>query len=210
MKLTKYQHACFVVEKDSVSIVVDPGSFTHDFIMPKHVAAVFVTHNHPDHCDNQLVISILRQHPKAVLLAHESITHDFPNEHTQSVQNGETVEAGGITLQFVGGAHEPIDTSIPTPPNLGVIIDNQLYYPGDSFLVPIEPIKQLALPVSAPWLKISESLNLLRAIKPQFAFPTHDAILSTEGQTLIDTMISNTAQQHGIQYERINDKTVEL
>lgn len=210
MKLTKYQHACFVVEKDGLSVVVDPGAFTHDFIMPKHVAAVFITHNHPDHCDPQLVVSILREHPNAVLLAHESILGEFSNEHTQSVSSGETVETDGFTLQFTGGSHESIDTSLPTPPNLGVIIDDQLYYPGDSFFIPPHQIKQLALPVSAPWLKTSESLNFLRAIKPQFIFPTHDAILSTEGHSLVDRITSNVAEQLGARYERINNKTIEF
>ena len=210
MKLTKYQHACFVAEKDSVSIIVDPGSFTHDFIMPKHVSAIFVTHNHPDHCDKQRIVTILREHPKAVLLGDESIIREFPNEHTQAVTVGETIDAGGITLQFVGGVHEPIDVSMPTPPNLGIIIDSELYYPGDSFFIPAQQVKALALPISAPWMKISESLEFLRTIKPLFAFPTHDAILSPEGQTLIDTMVKNSAEKYGIRYERINEQTVEL
>jgi len=210
MKLTKFQHACFVVEKDGVSVVIDPGTYTHDFIMPKHVAAIFVTHSHPDHLHNQLIVSILRQHPKAVLLAHESIVHDFQNEHTQAIAVGETVDAGGITLQFVGGTHEPIDVSITPPANIGVIIENSLYYPGDSFYIPNQPIKQLALPVSAPWLTIGALLNFMRALQPSFVFPTHDAILSSEGQALIDGMASSVANAAGIQYKRINGKTVEL
>ncbi len=210
MKLTKFQHACFVVEKDGVSIIVDPGSFTHDFIIPKNVAAVFITHNHPDHLDSQLVISILREHPKAVLLAHESILTDFTNEHTQAVNAGETVEANGISLQFVGGTHEPIDSAITPPANLGVIIENHLYYPGDSFYLPNQPIKELLLPVSAPWLTMSQSMNFIRALQPSVAFPTHDAILSTEGQALIDGMVTRITSELPTNYQRINGKTIEL
>ncbi|MFZ1301210.1 MAG: MBL fold metallo-hydrolase [Candidatus Microsaccharimonas sp.] len=210
MKLTKFQHACFVVEKAGTSVIVDPGEFTHDFIMPKHVAAIFVTHNHPDHCDNQLIISILRQHPKAVLLAHETSLQDFKSESTQAVSVGETVDAGGITLQFVGGAHEPIDPSIEPPVNLGVIIDDHLYYPGDSFHIPEKPIKELALPISAPWLSFNRSVDMVRSIKPTLAFPTHDAILSNEGQSLIDGMVTHVIDGLGVDYQRINGKTVEL
>jgi len=210
MKLTKFQHACFVVEKDSASIVVDPGNFTHDFIMPKHVTAVFVTHNHPDHVNNQLIITILREHPKAVLLAHESILSDFKTERTQAVSVGETVDAGGITLQFVGGSHAEIDSAIPTPVNLGVIIDGHLYYPGDSFYAPEQPIKELALPISAPWLTIGRALDLVRTLKPTFVFPTHDAILSEEGQSLTDGMVTRITNELGINYQRINEKTIEL
>lgn len=210
MKLTKFQHACFVVEKDGKSIVVDPGNLTHDFIMPKHVAAVFITHNHPDHLDNQLVITILRTHPKAVLLAHESIVNDFKNEHTQAVSVGEIVDAGGITLQFVGGDHEPIDSTIKTPVNIGVIIDSHLYYPGDSCFAPLQPIIELLLPISAPWLTISNAINLVRKLKPTHAFPTHDAILSVEGQALLDKIVTGITSPLNTSYQRINGKTVQL
>jgi len=210
MKLTKFQHACFVIEKDGASIVVDPGAFTHDFIMPKHVAAVFVTHNHPDHLNNQLIVTILREHPKAVLLAHESIVHDFQAEHTQAVTVGETVSVGDITLQFVGGVHEQIYPTLPVPVNIGVIIENQLYYPGDSFYLPQQPIEALALPVSAPWLKLSESIDFVKALKPIFIFPTHDAILSEEGKAMVDRMITGFTDSIGAQYKRIDDETIEL
>lgn len=210
MKLTKYQHACFVAEKNGVSIVVDPGAYTHDFIMPKHVAAVFVSHNHPDHLNNQLIVTILRAHPKAVLLGDESVTAGFQNEHTQTVSSGETIDADGIQLKFVGGIHEAIDASMPTPPNLGVIVDNSLYYPGDSFYAPEEKIEILALPVSAPWLTFQKSADLARALKPRYVFPTHDAILSAEGQQLVDTMTTNALKDLEITYQRINGKTIEL
>lgn len=210
MKLTKFQHACFVVEKDGMSVVVDPGNLTHDFIMPKRVAAVFITHGHGDHVNNQLVITILRQHPKAILLAHESILTDFNNEHTQAVTVGETVEAGGISLQFVGGIHEPIDVTITPPVNIGVIIENRLYYPGDSYFAPEQPIEELLVPISAPWLTIARSMDLVRTIKPTHAFPTHDAILSPEGQALTDAMIVYITAELNVSYQRINGKTVEL
>ena len=210
MKLSKYQHACFVVEKDGASIVVDPGSMTHDFIMPKHVAAVYITHSHVDHLDVQKVITILREHPKAVLLADASILSDFSSEHTQAIVSGETVDAGGIKLHFVGGNHEPIDSSMPTPVNIGVIIEDTLYYPGDSYFVPEQPIRHLLLPISAPWLTIGNALDMVRATKPERVFPTHDALLSSDGLKLIDGMVSQVASTLGTSYQRINEQTIEL
>jgi len=210
MKLTKFQHACFVVEKDGSSVVVDPGNLTHDFIMPKHVAAVFITHNHGDHLDNQLVITILRANPKTILLAHESILADYKNENTQAVTVGETVDAGGISLKFVGGTHEAIDIAIPTPPNIGVIIENRLYYPGDSYFAPEQTITELLLPISAPWLTIGKAMDLVRILKPANTFPTHDAILSTEGQALVDGMATKITASLNTSYQRINGKTVQL
>jgi len=210
MKLTKFGHACFVVEKNKASIIVDPGNMTHDFIMPKHVTAIFVTHGHPDHIDNQLVISILREHPDALLLAHESVLVDYQNERHQAVSVGETVDAGGIVLKFVGGTHEPIDSSITPPANLGVIIDEHLYYPGDSYFAPEQPVKELLLPISAPWLTIGNAMNLVRTLKPTYIFPTHDHILSDDGKNLIDGMVKHITSGMDLTYQRINGEVIEL
>lgn len=211
MKLTKYQHACFVVEKDGTSVIVDPGNFTHDFIMPSKVSAIVVTHEHPDHFDETLIGRILAAHPQATIIAHESITGRFTNNTTIAARIGEPYTVGPFSLRFFGGTHASIAESIQVPPNLGVLIDDRLYYPGDSFVVPINiTIRELALPASAPWLKISEAIHFLGQVRPQFVFPTHDAILSNEGKLLVDRMLGAAADGQNSQYKRLDGVSVEL
>lgn len=213
MKLTKFLHACFVVEKDDTVLIVDPGAYTHDFIIPKHVSGIVITHDHPDHLDTKLIESILLAHPKATIIGHESITARYSNFSTLSVQPGETYIHGFFELQFFGGTHAPIAEGIATPPNLGVLIDKTLYYPGDSFTVPAGPdikVKMLALPISAPWLDFSRTREFLQAVHPTLAFPTHDAILSEDGKQLAEKMVGGFAQSLGITYLRLNGKKVDL
>lgn len=211
MKLTKYKHACLVVEKDDSVLVVDPGGFSHDFIIPRKVDGIVITHEHADHFDEKLVQQILEKHPKATVLAHESISGRFTNFSNIAVKAGETYPIGQFSLQFFGGTHATIAESIPVPPNFGVLVDNHLYYPGDSFVVPEGiQVQELALPASAPWLKMSESMNFLTQVKPAFAFPTHDAILSEEGKALVDRMLGAVASGQGTQYKRLDGMAVEL
>ncbi len=211
MKLTKYQHACIVIEKDGTTVVVDPGTYSHDFIIPSHVHAIIITHEHPDHFDEKLVQQILAEHPKATIYAHESISGRFTNFTAVAAKVNEPYTVGSMTLQFFGGAHANISESVPVPPNLGVLIDNRLYYPGDSFVVPENiQVKELALPASAPWLKISESMDFLAHVKPAFAFPTHDAILSNEGKELVDRMLGSVASGQHTLYKRLDGSTIEL
>lgn len=211
MKLTKFQHACFVVEKDDSALIVDPGAFTHDFIMPRHVAGIVITHDHPDHFDEALVQSILDVHPKATIIAHESISGRFTNYQTIGAKVSEPYTVGSFSLRFFGGTHAAIADSVPTPPNLGVLIDERLYYPGDSFVLPeVAHVQELALPVSAPWLKISEPMEFLSRVKPSFAFPTHDAILSAEGKQLADRMLGTVASGQNTTYKRLDNQSVEL
>ena len=82
MKVTKYQHACIVLEKEGASLIVDPGAYTHDFILPAHVAGIVITHEHPDHFDEKRVQQILEVHPKAIVIAHESISGRFTSYTT--------------------------------------------------------------------------------------------------------------------------------
>ena len=69
MKLTKFEHACFTVEKDGAYIVVDLGNLTTDFIPPENVVAVIITHSHPDHLDKEQLGELFEDNPAAVLIA---------------------------------------------------------------------------------------------------------------------------------------------
>ncbi len=214
MKLTKYEHACLVLEKGGTTLVIDPGSYSHDFIAPKHVDGIIITHEHADHLDEMKVATLLKQNPKATIIAHESITSRYPDSPTLVTTIGEPHTLGAFSLRFFGGTHAAIDESVSVPPNIGVLIDESLYYPGDSFTVPALPegvrLETLALPVSAPWLKFDMTAKYLGEVQPKFAFPTHDAILSADGRQLADRMVGGVASRHGIVYKRLDGVSIEL
>ena len=50
------------------------------------------------------------------------------------------------------------------------------------------------MPVSAPWLKLSESVEFVRAVAPRRAFALHDALLSDAGGTVTDANMSKLAR----------------
>ena len=209
MKITKFGHACFIAEQDSTSLVVDPGAFSTDLQVPNTVTAVIITHEHFDHLNKELLQQIITKNPEAVIIAHSSITAQLGEFTTKSVHAGDTFEVGGFILEFFGGEHAIISPDWQAPANLGVMINNRLYYPGDSFTIPEKPVEILALPVAAPWLKISETIDFLKAIKPNIAFPTHDGILSDAGKNLIDHMLPNITQDVGTTYKRIDNEPLQ-
>lgn len=211
MKLTKFQHACFTLEKDGATLVVDPGVFSHDFIAPKRVDGIIITHEHPDHLDPALMQRLIAEHPKATIIAHSSITSQFAQSPTLTVNAGEPQSFGPFTLQFFGGIHAPIADGVDVPPNLGILIDESLYYPGDSFAVPEGvSVQTLALPVSAPWLNFAQVRNFLAAVKPELVFPTHDGILSEDGKQLAEQMVGGFAHSQGILYKRLDGESIDL
>jgi len=85
--------------------------------------------------------------------------------------------------------------------NFGVIVDDRLVYPGDSFSAcPLQNPEILALPVSAPWMKIGEAIDYLRTVKPVKVFPTHNALLSEIGQNMIDAWLGKICREIGTEY----------
>jgi len=205
MRITKFEHACFVVEKDGQSLVIDPGDFTTDFVIPPHVVAVVITHEHGDHFSKGKLQAIVTTYPDVVIIAHESITAQLAHFHTRTVTANEGTSIGNFTLEFYGGEHAIIHPNIPLVANLGVMINNTVFYPGDSFVHPERPVKVLALPISAPWLKISEVIDYLLALQPEIAFPTHDAVLSEIGKTVPDRMLPSVAEKSGTKYQRLQE-----
>jgi L-ascorbate metabolism protein UlaG (beta-lactamase superfamily) len=209
MKLTKYQHACFTVEKDDQVLVVDPGGFSSDFIAPEHVVAVVITHEHGDHFDAEQLEAIIDKNPDAIVLGPEAVTSKIEAFQTKPVEPGETFTVGPFRLAFFGGKHATIHSSMTPISNVGVMVNDLLYYPGDSFVIPETAVDTLALPAAAPWMKISEAMDFLAAVRPRLAFPTHDAILSVEGKEIADRMLQQTAEQNGTSYERL-EKPIEI
>lgn len=203
MKITKFEHACFVVENEGQSLVVDPGAFTGDFVVPENVVAIVITHEHQDHFNKTKIEEIIGKNPEAIIIAHEKITEQLDSLKTQSVIANEGTAIGHFELEFYGGEHATIHSSIPVIPNLGVMINGKIFYPGDSFVNPERTIEVLALPVGAPWLKLSETIDYLLATKPSLSFPTHDAVLSNAGKQLCDRMLPTFAEKAGTKYQRL-------
>lgn len=205
MLLTKYEHACFTVEKEGKLLVVDPGVFTTDLPALENVAGIVVTHDHPDHFDAAALGALIAHNPTATIYAPSEITKQLGDTLPhQAVDTAQTIDCGPFTIEFLEAPHAVIHEEMPHPANLAVMINNSLYYPGDSFTSPNKPVAVLALPTAAPWMKIGEALDFLRAVKPQLAFPTHDAIASQAGKSLADTMTPEFASAVGATYQRLD------
>lgn len=199
MKLTKYAHACAILEEQGKRLVIDPGVFTE---LPdlSDVVAVVITHVHPDHVNPELLQRILAANPQAIVFSTDETAAEHSSIPITIVTAGQAVTVGPFKLAFTGGEHAEIHSSLPRNHNVGVIVnDGALYFPGDSFVTPEVPVQTLLIPAAAPWMRIGEAIDFLAAVKPQRAIPTHDAILSEQGKQIHDAHLNNK----GIAYQRL-------
>jgi L-ascorbate metabolism protein UlaG (beta-lactamase superfamily) len=66
--------------------------------------------------------------------------------------------------------------------------------------VPRKAIAVALVPAAAPWLKLAEALDFVRAVAPQRAIPIHDAMFSQIGQTGFDNWMN---MKGGTNYTRV-------
>ena len=202
MRLTKYSHACVRLEKDGV-LVIDPGVFAERAALDG-VDAVLITHEHFDHLNVSMLTDALAGRPEVRIFTHPDVVPKLGDlgSITTTVNSGDEFGAAGFAVRAYGGWHAVIHPDIPRVPNLGYAIDETLYHPGDSFDVPADiRVETLFVPVSAPWLKASESIDFIRAVKPQRAYALHDALLNDPAAGLVHGLLN---QLGGAEYRRLN------
>lgn len=197
MRITKYEHACFVVEISGKKLVVDPGSFTVPLPDNNNVVGIVVTHEHGDHWSPEHLQRILDASPDAKLYGPAGVAAAASDFDFAVVNSGDVIELDPFHLEFFGEKHAQIHSSIPLVDNVGVLINDSVFYPGDSFTLPPVGVELLAVPASAPWLKIGEVMDYVIAAKPKRSFPTHDMINSVIGNGMANARIEALTKQGG-------------
>lgn len=197
MKITKLGHCCLLIETKGKRILTDPGSYTveaHSKL--ENIDYILFTHEHQDHYHLESLKTILEKNPQAVVYSNSSVSELLEKEDiTHALVNDEgTVSLGEISLVGIGEKHAQMHSSIPQSSNLGFFIDGKLWYPGDAFTDPKRKIEILALPVSGPWMKISEAIDYAILLKPKVVFPVHDGTRFGSAHTLPAKILPN----HGI------------
>ncbi len=174
--MIKYTHACVRLEDGDRALVIDPGTFSEAEALDG-VTDILVTHEHADHID----VDRLRDRPNVRIFTNAELAAQLEGLHVTTVAVGQTFTAGGFSVKAVGGHHAEIFDGLPGCANIGYIVDDLVYHPGDSLFVPDQDIEHLLLPASGPWLKLGEAITFVRSVRPRRAYPIHEVMLSDLG-----------------------------
>lgn len=198
MRVTKLEHAALVVEQSGKHLVIDPGSFTTPIAALDDLVAIVVTHEHPDHWTGEQLGMLRAAAPDVPIFGSAGIAAAAEGFDVQVVNPGDTVVVEPFTLRFFGGVHAVIHESIAVVDNVGVLVNDLLYYPGDSYAVPEGvDVALLAAPLGAPWLKIGDAMDFVLAVKPSKAFGTHDMTVSDIGRPMHRDRLKWATEQNG-------------
>lgn len=197
MKVTKLEHATLVLEDAGKTLILDPGFYTRPMDGYRNVVAIIITHNHDDHVHEDQIKRIVKDNPNALILGTREVANRLEAFGAKTVYHGDHHQLGPFTAEFFGDLHIEIHRSIPIIQNCAVLINDVLYYPGDSYTQPDRNVKYLACPTSAPWLKIGDVMDFVAAVKPEHVFPTHNIHLSEQGHQLNNSRVKQVAEEQG-------------
>ena len=206
MDITHLGHSCLLVSSGGSRVLVDPGTFSHGFEELTGLAAIVITHQHPDHVDVERLPMLLEANDGARLLAEPELAAELAKAGLEArpLHAGESADLGDLTVRAVGGLHAVIHPDLPRVGNVGLLLSDggqTLFHPGDAIdVLPTgdeapDGVDVLALPVAAPWAALRETAEFLRAVAPRTAFGIHEAILAPAGVAVYQRLLAALAPE---------------
>ncbi|WP_446214964.1 MBL fold metallo-hydrolase [Micromonospora sp. IBHARD004] len=187
MRITKFTHACVRIEHDGRVLVMDPGTWSEPSALVG-ADAVLVTHEHTDHVDVLRLAGL----GVAVFAPREARLPPVAPLPVTRVEAGDRFTAAGFAVTAVGGRHATIHDGEPDCANLGYLVEEALYHPGDSLHPPGRPVDTLLVPAQASWLKLTEAIDFAGAVDARRVVPIHDAQLNERGLASVNGWFGET------------------
>ncbi|GHH70690.1 MBL fold metallo-hydrolase [Streptosporangium violaceochromogenes] len=202
--MTKFGHACVRLEKNGSVLVIDPGSLSEESAL-YGARTVLITHEHFDHLETGRLRRAAEADPELEIWTNEAVAAllaDVP-ARVHTVRHGDAFDTAGFGVKVVGEWHAPVHPDMPIISNVGFLVDEEVFYPGDAFTPPGTEVPTLLVPTNAPWMRASEMIDYLRRIRPARAFSTHDGLLNDAGLGLVDTWLGREADLQKAEIRRL-------
>ena len=206
MRIVKHEHACVVLGTSSTTIVIDPGMFTSPGAL-EGADAVLITHEHPDHWTaDRLAATAAPVYTIAAVAEQVRAADPAVAERVTVVAPGDRFEIGDAAVTVVGVKHAVIHPELPHFDNSGYLVeagDTSVFHPGDALTtLPAAP-DVLLLPVSAPWLKVSECIDYAREVGAPRSIGIHDAVYSEAGLGIVGGHLDRFLAPRQQEYRRL-------
>lgn len=179
MKLTKLVHSCLLIELNDKKVLVDPGvySWQNEAVQAfdlSDISAVVVTHNHPDHLNNDFAAAIKQASPQTKWYG----TTEAANQlKALGIDCSSTSQDKDI--QFIGSAHADLTPWFSEQPeHTSYLIFGDVLVSGDcQTLDSSHGAKVLASAINGgPWGAVVGFTKMIQSMsdRPKTVVPLHD------------------------------------
>lgn len=198
MRMSTLGHSCVRLERDGITVVIDPGCFSDPDAL-RGANAVLITHEHIDHVVPDQLRAAAAADPDLEVWTNRHVAAQFADlgGRVHAVTHGDTFtlggHSGGIDVHVHGDKHAVIHRDIPRVDNVGFLLGGLVFHPGDALTVPQERVPTLLTPAGAPWTKLAELVDYVREVGPDQAYLIHSAVLSDAGLAIHSRMLTSLA-----------------
>lgn len=203
MKFTKLEHSGCIIEDNGKKLVCDPVEIKQQLPEMRDVVAVILTHKHGDHYQSKCLEAILSANPKVRIFVPVDFDQlEIAGRTVERIEGEIELDVENFNLKFFGHDHAAIVPGQVPCTNIGVVVNDSIVNPGDSFDRPSMTTspKLLLVPCAAPWLKTHESMDYIEVVKPEMAVPVHDAILSEFGRGISDNWLKAACEERSVKF----------
>jgi L-ascorbate metabolism protein UlaG (beta-lactamase superfamily) len=200
LTVTKFVHACLLVETPDRAALFDPGTLSTpniDIDKLTRLDDIFITHEHGDHKDIPFIKRLVAKFPDVRITTTGEVVKQLAGE---GIKAGDQPSEGVV---FFDSPHESVAPLFGQPPEeIGIHYLDVLSHPGDSHSFR-KTKAVLALPVAAPWGSTIKALNLALELKPKFVLPIHDWHWRDEAREQSYGMFERILGEQGITFFKL-------
>lgn len=200
MKFTKLEHSGCVIENNGKKIICDPVEIETKLPSLENVVALIITHKHGDHFQPEIIEKIVAANPGIRIFTPQDFEMtEIAGCSIEKVGAGVELNIEDFNLKFFGKDHAPIVPGKIPCANIGVVVNDRIVNPGDSFdiLDDLQNPKLLMVSSEAPWIKSYESMNYIKNVQPKISVPVHNAILSKFGNNINNNWLKMACEEVG-------------
>lgn len=199
MRITKFRHSCVLVETGDRTVLFDPGNFSWqsgliDLVKLPEIHDIVITHEHPDHYDENFVANLIKSLPNVTWITNTSIAPKLKQLGATQVHTDSTQYAKVINEEHA----DVVPFGVPVE-NISVEWNGLVYHPGDTLEISTE-VPLVCMPMTAPWAKTVDAIKKILELKPKYVLPIHDWMLRDEWIKVVYSRANTLCEENGIKF----------
>ena len=171
MKVTRYVQSCLLIEDGSTRILIDPSGDEKDrFNDFGKLDAVLYTHEHGDHFDPDLTKIFLES---GIAVYANASTAKQADNSVKVVKNGQEFDIKELRIKVIELPHCPMPNGSAGPQNVGYLVNEKIFHPGDGKALTGLKVDNLAVPITGPDVSMRDAFDFLRQVGAKIGIPIH-------------------------------------
>jgi L-ascorbate metabolism protein UlaG (beta-lactamase superfamily) len=205
MEITKLVHSCLLIEKDSMKVLVDPGvySWSNDQVKGldfSGITSVVVTHNHPDHLNDEFATAVNLASPDATWYGPNEVVDQLKNINIDASNN-----SADENVKFIESEHADLSPWYgEQPDHTSFLLFGEVLVSGDcQTLTSSHGARVLAGAINGgPWGAVVGFSKMIEAMdeRPQIVLPLHDWHWNDEARDGIYSKLPEVMEQFDVQF----------